>query len=694
MNSPRHQKETMDFACPRAALLWLLLLVGTMMEARPHSQTADLLHRVASYPSMACPTPPDSFVTYSYAKVLIDVEKRNLTLAAVPTLFYLMRDNRRHFLSESYVRIAHHRDGKEAIAPLLYLSTTYNNHRTLPNLRTYLLPTPYRPTLFAGHILSPLCPDNRRYYRYRVQKDRDGRMRLSFQSRNRNTQLLRRGWATIEASTGRVEKFRFEGEYDMVKFTVEGEMGVAGIPSLFPKSCRLEGTFRFLGNRLRAHVVTFPQLPPLISAQEKDNDAALLMERIRPVGLDSLERRLADTYQHATPDATANDSTPKRRSSWVKRVLWDMIGDNILNRISARFGSDKQGYVRFSPLFNPLYMGYSGRRGLYYKFKAQANYRFNDNQELSTTIRLGYSFKQKQLFFNLPVTWRFNKRRNGFVFMQFSNGNRITDSRVLEAIKNTTTRDTIQWDSLGLDYFRDSRLQLSAGIDLVPSRLGFEAGVVFHRRSAVDSHGFDLSHRPSTYRTFGPFAKFIWRPLSDRVPLAFSMRYDQGTGWLSSNLHYARMELDGQYIRHLSRMRSLSLRAGGGFYFDKVGDTYFVDYQNFQEEYVPGGWNDDWTGEFEVLNSHWYNASNFYARANATYESPMLLLARFPLLGRIVETERIHLGALAVSHYVPYVELGYSFTNRVFSFGIFTGMAPHHFEGVELKFGLELFSNW
>ena len=480
----------------------------------------------------------------------------------------------------------------------------------------------------------------------------------------------------------------------MVAFITEGEMGSEGIPSLFPKECSLNGTFNYLGNRLHAYVSTFPQLPELLPNLPKVSNDPMLMDSIRPVALDSLELQLAATYNRPAKDTIASDSIARKRTNWVKRILWDMIGDNILNRISARFGSNDQGYVRFNPLFNPLYMGYSERRGLYYKFKMQGNYRFNDNSELSTTLRLGYSFKQKQLFYNLPVTWRFNKRRNGFVYLQYSNGNRITDSRVLEAIKGTTTRDTIQWDTLGLDYFKDSRLQLSAGIDLDPSRLAIETGVVFHRRTALNKYGFDLTNRPSTYRSFGPFVKLTWRPLTDRVPLAFSMRYDQGIEWLSSNLRYSRLELDGQYIRNLSRMRSLSLRAGSGFYLDKVGNTYFVDYHNFHEEYVPGGWNDEWTGEFEVLNSHWYNASQFYARANATYESPMLFLSRVPLLGRAVEMERFHVGALAVSHYVPYIELGYSFTNRLFSFGIFTGMAPHHFEGVELKFGLELFNNW
>ena len=104
----------------------LLLLAGWgTTEAKRHAKTDDVLNLVASYPALICSTPPDSFTTFSYAKVLINVDRRNLTLATAPTLFYLMHDNRRHFLSESYVRLTYHRDRDDVIEPLLYLSTIY-----------------------------------------------------------------------------------------------------------------------------------------------------------------------------------------------------------------------------------------------------------------------------------------------------------------------------------------------------------------------------------------------------------------------------------------------------------------------------------------------------------------------------------------------------------------------------------------
>lgn len=51
-------------------------------------------------------------------------------------------------------------------------------------------------------------------------------------------------------------------------------------------------------------------------------------------------------------------------------MLWDIVGDNLLNRISSDFGKQQQGYFRIDPLFNPLYMGYSESKGVVYKFKS------------------------------------------------------------------------------------------------------------------------------------------------------------------------------------------------------------------------------------------------------------------------------------------------------------------------------------
>ena len=132
---------------------------------------------------------------------------------------------------------------------------------------------------------------------------------------------------------------------------------------------------------------------------------------------------------------------------------------------------------------------------------------------------------------------------------------------------------------------------------------------------------------------------------------------------------------------------------GGGFYSLKRDNT-FVDFTNFRDNNLPEGWDDDWTGNFQLLNSRWYNNSRYYARANFSYESPLMLMSGLPLVGRFLERERFYLSALNIDHTRPYYELGYGFTTRFFTMGIFSSFLNTEFRNVECKFTFELFQRW
>ena len=136
------------------------------------------------------------------------------------------------------------------------------------------------------------------------------------------------------------------------------------------------------------------------------------------------------------------------------------------------------------------------------------------------------------------------------------------------------------------------------------------------------------------------------------------------------------------------------MKFGGGFYTSKSNNSYFLDYTNFRDVNIPGGWNDDWTGEFQLLNSNWYNASKYYIRSNVTYEAPLMILSRIPYIGKMMEIERIYINILSAEHLHPYIECGYGFTNRFFTAGIFTAISNKKFEGVGFRFGFELFRDW
>ena len=123
-------------------------------------------------------------------------------------------------------------------------------------------------------------------------------------------------------------------------------------------------------------------------------------------------------------------------------------------------------------------------------------------------------------------------------------------------------------------------------------------------------------------------------------------------------------------------------------------DAYFLDFENFREDNMPGGWNDDWTGDFQLLNRDTYNSSDYYLRANLTYESPLMLLSKAPLLGKYVEMERVYVSALVVDGIYPYTEMGYGFTNRLFSIGLFVATREIKYDGFGCRLGLELFRDW
>ena len=114
----------------------------------------------------------------------------------------------------------------------------------------------------------------------------------------------------------------------------------------------------------------------------------------------------------------------------------------------------------------------------------------------------------------------------------------------------------------------------------------------------------------------------------------------------------------------------------------------------FQEEYLPEGWDDEWTGNFQLLNSEWYNASRYYIRMNASYESPLMVVSRLPLLGKFIETERLYLGVVRLQSTRPYCELGYGFTNKYFSVGAFASFLNTSFQEFGCKFTFELFRRW
>lgn len=624
-----------------------------------------------------------------YMRYSFRIIKRNPTLLFVPSMYYVARGQRNH-VGEIYGKVTFRDFNDYDIDRQLMQTTIPHKKNIMSALIPYVTPNLYGVSIYNDMILSPFNSANRIFYQYRVSMATYGRALVTFNPKLHNTQLIT-GYALVDLATGRIVNTRFRGEHDMIRFNNFINMGDDNNQNIvLPQESTTEASFNFLGNKIKATVRAFYHQQASIEDSIHEEENPTLMALLRPQPLTIEEHHAYTQFINQKAQADSDTLARKKKKSLatqLRRIAWDVLGDHLINSLST---SSANASVKMSPLLNPLYLSYSHSRGLAYRLDLGAHYSFSSNQILSLTPNLGYNFKIRQFYFQLPLRYTYNTKRDGWIELNWANGNRITNSSVLDKIRDEH-RDTIDFASLNLDYFHDELWRLTWNTQL-NRQFKLRAGTVYHRRTAVNRNMMEEAGKPSQYKTFAASLALSYTPMPTGPVLTGN--YERSLKHiLQSNTEYERWEFDASYKKQLQRLRNYSLRLGGGFYTNKSSD-FFVDFENFHENYLPGGWDDDWSGDFQLLNSQWYNASHYYIRFNATYESPLMISSHLPFVGRFIETERIYASALRIEHTRPYFELGYGFTTRYFSAAVFGSFLNGSIHEAGCKFTLELFSKW
>lgn len=638
------------------------------------------------------------FSTNVYMRYLYQTHKRNATLWAVPSMYVLAR-GKRAFVSESYGRfIFNDVDNYENLRQVYY-TTIPRNRRAMPVLLEYVTPDIYDVTIHSDHVLSPFNRENKSYYRYSTTQKDDSTALLTFRPRFiRNTQLIK-GSALIDLGSGRVKSAEIEGEFDMIHFKTNVTMGEEGARAFLPHSSETHVEFKFLGNRISSRFVTMLDCPITLPDTLRVKGDRHLIDSLRPVPLNDEERFIYDSYDHQhkskaeEPDTLERDTTinvpedaKKRKHNYLKEIGWDIIGGNLLHSLRA---SSENGYVKLSPIINPQYISYSHRKGFSYKIKLGARYNFSPSSRLELNPRIGYNFKQREFYWNVPLRFCYNDSLDAHIELVWGNDNRIANNGVLDEIMEEQGERPELADK-GLDIFDDRHLSLRHSIS--PCQwLMVETGLVYHSRHALNAKEMRAFGKPTTFHSIAPSLGVKIRPWAN-APL-LSIDYERGIKVNNVDMTYERWEADISAKQRLSRMQTLNLRLGGGLYTRK-DKNYFMDFSNFRDENLPEGWDDDWSGNFQLLSSRLYNSSKYYIRGNISYESPLLVASMVPLLGRYVERERLYHSSLLLSHSQLYSELGYSFTCRYASVAVFASFKNTHYNEMGCKFTFELFRRW
>ena len=623
-----------------------------------------------------------------YMKFRYNVEKRNFGLWLIPNTYVLAKDPR-EYIRETYTKATftdtHHFDVNAEVVT----GTMRGDRIGMKTLLDFMTPNIYNMAFYDGHVLSPFNKWNRHYYHFTQIRLMNGATRLDFRPKLYNTQLLN-GYAVVETETGRILRTVLNGEFDMITFRTEITQSEDEGRELMPAKCNTAATFRFMGNRVSVLFNAFYNCPTNLSDSINSISSREMMDSIRPVPLNRLDKQIYETYdrEHAAADSIAALDTIPHKTNFWKKIFWDTIGETLVTPIDAEA---RNASFRIYPIINPLYADYSPTKGFRYKMKLRTTFRFSDHRYLNIEPTIGYNFKQSQLYFNIPIRMVYNPKRNGYAEIIYGNGNRIYNSTVIEEI-NEAHLDTIDFSNTHMDEFRDNYLRLFNNI-MIFDWLDIETGIFVHQRKSVVPEMMRQYGVPEEYRSIAPTIGIKLQPWLNKGPL-FSFDWEESIkGVNQSNLEYTRWEFDAQWKYKIPGLRVLNMRLGTGLYTSKSTE-YFLDFSNFHDENLPEGWNDDWSGNFQLLGGREYNESKYYIRTNVSYESPLLLATWIPYLGKYIEKERFYISGVLLERSRPYYEIGYGFTNRYISAGAFASFRNTKFEEFGVKFDFELFKRW
>jgi hypothetical protein len=671
-----------------------------------------------------------SYRSQLYMKGRLNMTKRNFLFRYIPKMFKVKRGVDEYLVESS--------SDLHYTAPNIYdqkvtaVNGTTNEGKFQATMCEYFHVNIYSSTLLGGKILSPLAQNARRYYRFVVDTVYTNNERVSYKLRfipkTRSDQLVG-GYMIVSSDVWSVREIRYSGRSGLITFQNHIVMGTVGEESEFlPVSCDFDARFRFMGNVVDCHYLTYHTYREIelkenpAHYKERDvldltNSYSLLcdtnamhrdsayFDSIRPIPLSDSERALYRDNRLHTDSVVS--IAPKR-----SRVLWGEVGDFLVNDININLYS--VGYLKCSPIINPLLLSYSKSNGISWQQQFKFNKIYAHGQSIRIVPSIGYNFTRREFYWAVKSEFNYLPRKRGYFQLNVGNGNRIYSSEALSELKSMP--DSIfSFNNLQLNYFYDLYFSFKHSIEIV-NGLELAVGFSSHKRTPVNRIKFPdldgLEAVPAdvfdeirtTYISFAPHLRLTWTPfmsyymngnrkinVSSVFP-TFSLDYERGVkGVFGSNGEYEKVEFDVQHRLNLELMRSLFYRFGFGF-FTHQRNTYFVDFANFSRSNLPTGWNDDIGGVFQLLDRRWYNSSRSYIRANLTYESPFLVLRHMNRLFRYVQNERLYAGAVAMPHLKPYLELGYGIGTHIFDFGLFVGLENWHYNEVGCKFTFELFN--
>lgn len=698
------------------------------------------------------------FASDVYVRHVMHTKRNGQIVRYIPGMLRLERGYN-DYLTEAHLRFQYRPPGQIDCKIMAYHSTAkYQTAQRFKSMDRFNFLV-YESKLFTDCILNPLHRRNKRFYKYSyafVSKLNDSvppTARIEIRPKFSNDQLVR-GYIDVDIYSGAVKNLTFHFHYQMRNITINARMGNDGYESLLPNKMRIISEFKLLGNKVNEVIEVASQhhfnCPTSYNNKKKSKydltqfcllriDTARIIgdskyfDAYRKFPLRKSEKYILTQYKEKNKPTNATtrgdgtistdfleeqaftDSTKDAPYVYKDTITADIqskwFGERTQNILlsSHYINIGNHSKIKLPPIFTPSMIGWSRTKGI--SLKTRIRWNFYGKQSQTTPLlefapSIGYSFKQKQVYWDTPMKIRFCPRYDGTFTLNAGGGAHMYNRRQADELRHSL-EGVENYDSLiniinhyGFHDYRDSHVKTDLSLTFTPG-LRLMVGSRYHRRSLIEWN--ELAESANMKRHFssvGPRVQLEWTPAQyyyregkRRTPLyslspTFLFSYERGYTLGQGSTFYERFEGDIRYRLPLYAMRTLFFRAGGGLYTQR-GKDCFLDYDYFNFSYMPANWNDDMSGEFQLLSSRWYNESRYYLQFTSTYESPMLLFSRLPLLTKFIQKERVYLNLLTVKALKFYGELGYGISTNIIDLGAFIGVAPDH----SIDFGCKIVFN-
>lgn len=383
------------------------------------------------------------------------------------------------------------------------------------------------------------------------------------------------------------------------------------------------------------------------------------------------------------------------------------LSEKFTNTISMNYKTTR---LKYSGIFNPFQLGYSGRNGITYRQRLRISKTFDKDRQIRFRPDVGFVFKRKEIFFSVNGDWEYQPEKKGILSISLGNGNESYSSAIMKDINEQLKDSSFNFDDLNLEYFKHYYAEIRNNIELFN---GFQlwAGVTYHRRVPVKKkseipnpgegveelinenyHDFTpvigISYTPRQYYWMDGYRKEYLYSHYPTISVEFA-RAIPGVGKSSGD--YERIEADIHQSIPLGLARKLNYHISGGIYLNPKS-IYFADFRYFSRRQFPQSWGDEFGGVFNQLRSFWFNASNKYVQGHLMYESPFMLSQLFKKrTSKYILSERFYFSQLWTPVLPSYTEVGYGFGNHIFNVAAFAGFDRWKYQNIGIKFAFELF---